>query len=110
VIEDVGLPHPRPPATPARPEGDLDFDWAVVERVRPELDEPAVHWPETLARIDVPTLAISGGPQSFLPREHVAELVALVQWGRHVTIDAGHSIHASKPEEFLAAVRAFLDR
>jgi pimeloyl-ACP methyl ester carboxylesterase len=36
--------------------------------------------------------------------------VALVQRGRHVTIDAGHSIHASKPEEFLAAVRAFLDR
>ena len=110
MIEDVGLPHPRPPATPARPEGDLDFDWAVVEQVRPEIDQPAAHWPETLARIDVPTLAISGGPQSFLPQEHVAELVALVQRGRHVTIDAGHSIHASKPEEFLAAVRAFLDR
>lgn len=109
VLEDVGLPHPRPPATPARPEGDLDFDWAVVEQVRPEVDEPVAHWPDTLAGIAVPVLAIGGGPQSFLPQEHVAELAALVQRGRHVTIDAGHNIHASKPGEFVDAVRAFLD-
>ncbi len=109
VLEDVGLLHSRPPTIPARPEGDLDFDWAVVEQVRPEIDDPAPHWPDTLARIAVPTLAIGGGPSSFLPQEHVAELVALVQQGRHMTIDAGHSIHASKAKEFLRTVRAFLD-
>jgi pimeloyl-ACP methyl ester carboxylesterase len=109
VLEDVGLLHPRPSATPARPEGDLDFDWAVVEQVRPEIDEPAAHWPETLARIAVPTLAIGGGARSFVPQEHVSELVALVQRGSHVTIEAGHSIHASRPDEFVEAVRAFLD-
>ena len=109
VLEDVGVPHSRAPAAPARPEGDLDFDWAVVEQVRPEIDEPAAHWPETLARIDVPTLAIGGGPRSFLPQEHVAELVLLVQQGSAVTIDAGHTVHASRPKEFVRAVRAFLD-
>lgn len=109
VLEDVGLPHPRDPATPARPDGDIDFHWAVVEQVRPEIDEPAAHWPGTLARIGVPTLAIGGGARSFLPQEHVAELVALVQRGSVMTIDAGHCIHASKPAEFIEAVRAFLD-
>lgn len=109
VLEDVGLLHPRPAATPARPDGDLDFDWAVVEQVRPEIDDPAAHWPDTLARIAVPTLAIGGGAESFLPQEHVAELVGLVQRGSHVTIDAGHRIHASRPDEFVRAVRAFLD-
>jgi pimeloyl-ACP methyl ester carboxylesterase len=109
VLEDVGLLHPRRPTGPARPEGELDFDWAVVEQIRPEIDEPAAHWPETFGRVSPPTLAISGGPGSFLPREHVAELVALVERGRHQPIDAGHEIHASRPEEFLRAVRVFLD-
>ena len=76
---------------------------------RPEIDDPAAHWPDTLARIAVPTLAIGGGAESFLPQEHVAELVGLVQRGSHVTIDAGHRIHASRPDEFVRAVRAFLD-
>jgi pimeloyl-ACP methyl ester carboxylesterase len=109
VLEDVGLLHPRRPAPTARPEGDLDFDWAVVEQIRPEIDEPAAHWPETLRGVSPSTLAISGGPGSLLPREHVAELVALVQRGSHQPIDAGHEIHASRPEEFLRTVHAFLD-
>ncbi|MGH3494129.1 MAG: alpha/beta fold hydrolase, partial [Sciscionella sp.] len=78
VLEDVGLLHPRAPATPARPEGDLDFDWAVVEQVRPEIDDPSPHWRDTLGRITLPTLVIGGGPGSFLPQEHVAELASLV--------------------------------
>ena len=109
VLEDVGLLHPRSPARVTRPEGDLEFDWAAVEQIRPEIDEPAAHWPHTLTRIAPPTLAISGGPRSFLPREHVADLVSLVQRGSHVAIDAGHEIHTSKPEEFMRAVHAFLD-
>lgn len=109
VLEDVGLLRPRAPALPARPEGELEFDWAVIEQVRPEIDAPAPHWPETLARIAVPTLAIGGGPASFVPQEQVAELASLVQRGHHVTIDAGHSVHATRPAEFLDVVRGFLD-
>ena len=109
VLEDVGVPHPRASTVPDRPAGKLDFDWAVVEQVRPEIDRPAGRWRNTLAALAVPTLAISGGPSSFLPQEHVTELVALVQRGSAATIDAGHSIHATKPDEFLRTVRAFLD-
>ncbi|MDR1388006.1 MAG: alpha/beta hydrolase [Propionibacteriaceae bacterium] len=109
VLEDVGMPYPRAPETPARPDGDLDFDWAVVEQIRPEIDRPAAHWPATLARIIAPTLVIGGGPDSFVPQTKVLELVARLSQGRHLTIAAGHNIHSTKPPEFIQAVRGFLD-
>src|SRR5690348_14816568 len=40
TLEDVPLPHPRPPSVPPRPDGRLDFDWRVIEQVRPEIDNP----------------------------------------------------------------------
>lgn len=109
VLEDVGVPHPRAPVLPDRPDGELEFDWAVVEQVRPEIDQPAASWPATLAALSVPTLVISGGPNSFVPQEHVIELVALAQRGQFATIEAGHCIHATKPDQFVRTVRAFLD-
>ncbi len=109
VLEDTGVPHPRPAATPARPAGPLSFDWAVVEQVRPEIDEPDPRWPQIMAAIHVPTLVIGGGAGSFLPQQHVAELAATVADGTCVTIDAGHNVHATKPGAFLAELRTFLD-
>lgn len=109
VLEDVGVPHPRRPTMPERPDGDLDFDWAVIEQVRPEIDAPAGHWRDTLSSIGVPTLVIGGGSTSFVPQAHVAELAALVPDAHHITIDAGHYIHASQPEQFVQAVRRFID-
>jgi len=109
VLEDVGLPRPRMPAAPARPDGDLAFDWAVVEEVRPEIDTPAADWADVLARIAVPVLAVSGGPSSFVPQEWVEDLVAVVPRATLVTVDAGHEVHARRPREFLDAVHAFLD-
>ena len=109
VLEDVGVLYPRRAAAPPRPEGELDFDWAVVEQVRPEIDDPAADWLAVLGRIELPVLALSGGTTSFLPPEHVDELVAAVRQGRRVTIDAGHEIHSARPREFLDEVQAFLD-
>ena len=109
VLEDVGLPRPRVPNTPGRPPGELAFDWAVVEQVRPEIDTPADDWPQVLAQVAVPVLAIGGGPASFVPQDSVADLVAAVPHGTAVTIDAGHEVHAKRPREFLDAVHAFLD-
>ena len=109
VLEDVGLLRPRMPSAPVRPAGQLAFDWAVVEQVRPEVDTPAADWPEVLGRVAVPVLAVSGGPSSFVPQEWVADLVAVVPRATSVTIDAGHEVHATRPREFLVAVRAFLD-
>jgi len=109
VLEDVGVPHPRTPANPPRPEGELPFDWKVVEQVRPEIDHPDPGWPHLLRGIQIPVLAISGGATSFLPEEHVAELARTVAEGTHTMIDAGHEIHTTRPREFLERIKAFLD-
>ena len=109
VLEDVGLLHPRPAAMPARPGGVLPFDWRMVEQVRPEIDDPDVRWPAVVARISSPTLVIAGGPSSPVPQEHVADLVRTLPDGRLVTVDAGHLVHAKRPDEFTQHLQAFLD-
>nr|WP_212755695.1 alpha/beta hydrolase [Flexivirga aerilata] len=109
VLEDVGVPRPHRPNPPTRPEGELDFDWEVVRQVRPEIDDPDPSWPELLAKVGAPTLAISGGPSSFVPEADVAALAAALTDGRMTTIDAGHLVHATRPTEFVTAIRAHLD-
>ena len=109
VLEDVGILHPRPAAPPPRPEGTLPFDWRVVEQVRPEIDDPDPGWRDVVARIAAPALVIGGGPSSSVPQAHVAELVRTVPDGRLVTVDAGHLVHATRPDEFTHHLMAFLD-
>ena len=109
VLEDVGVPHARPPAPPSRPDGDLPFDWRMVEQVRPEIDDPDPRWRAVVARIAVPTLVIAGGRSSPVPQEHVAELVAALPDGATVTVDAGHLVHDAAPDPFGRHLRAFLD-
>jgi len=108
VLEDVGMPHPRVAATPDRPEGPLAFDWAVVEQVRPEIDNPAPSWADVIARIDAPTLVIGGGPRSFVPQQHLAELAEQLADARLVTIDAGHLLHKHEPGKFIQNLLDFL--
>jgi pimeloyl-ACP methyl ester carboxylesterase len=108
VLEDVGVPHPRAPETPARPDGDLAFDWRVVEQVRPEIDTPSSRWADLAVTIGCRTLVIGGGPSSFVPEADVAELADLLPAGRLTTIDAGHLVHETRPVEFLERVVAFL--
>lgn len=109
VLEDVGVPHPRPAAPPSRPDGDLPFDWKVVEQVRPEIDDPDPRWRDVIARIPVPTLVIAGGANSPVPQDSIADLVGALPDGRMVTVDAGHRVHATGPDEFIQHLLAFLD-
>ncbi len=109
VLEDVGMPHPRRPDPPARPDGELEFDWRVVEQVRPEIDDPDPSWPSVVASVAAPTLVVAGGPRSFVAAEHVAELVAALPDGRSVTLDTGHEVHESDPESFSREVLRFLE-
>jgi len=109
VLEDVGLLRPRRLRPPTRPAGVLDFDWRLVEQVRPEVDDPDPRWRQVAATITAPALVIAGGPRSTVPQEHVADLARTVPDARMVTIDAGHLVHATEPESFIAAVQAFLD-
>ncbi len=109
VLEDVGVPHARPAAPPPRPAGDLPFDWRMVEQVRPEIDDPNPGWSDVVARIPAPTLVIAGGPSSPVPQVHVAELARALPDGRLITVDAGHLVHATRPDEFAQHLLTFLD-
>lgn len=108
VLEDIGMLYPRerPPAT--APDGPLSFDWQVVEQVRPEIDHPSPDWPDTIARIPVPTLVITG-EHSFIPRDRVALLVETLPSATWVTLDADHNVHRALPLDYVQTVRTFLD-
>ncbi|MGP3943617.1 alpha/beta fold hydrolase [Streptomyces sp. 6N106] len=109
VLEDVGVPRPRRPTTPAKPEGELTFDWEMVPAIRKQIDTPDPVWWERLARITADTLVVAGGPGSHVPQDGVAELAHRIPGGRMVTIPVGHLIHSADPEAFTEAVSTFLE-
>jgi pimeloyl-ACP methyl ester carboxylesterase len=109
VLEDVGVPHARPAVPPTRPAGDLPFDWRMVEQVRPEIDDPDPRWSDVVARITARTLVIAGGPSSPVPQVHVGELARTLPDATMVTVDTGHLVHATKPDEFAHLLLRFLD-
>jgi pimeloyl-ACP methyl ester carboxylesterase len=109
VLEDVPLPHPRPPNPPARPDADPGFDWDMVLQVRAQVDDPDPGWADVARSVRAPALVVWGGPSSPMPAEHVDELARTLPAGRLVRVDAGHLVHDTDPDGFLAAVRPFLD-
>ncbi|WP_347147213.1 alpha/beta fold hydrolase [Streptomyces sp. W1SF4] len=108
VLEDVPAPLPREPRAAVRPEGELAFDWAVVPALRSQLDRPDPSWLEGLSLITAPTLVVAGGPDSHVPQDSLADLARRIPDARLTTIPVGHLVHAAAPEEFTAAVTAFL--
>jgi pimeloyl-ACP methyl ester carboxylesterase len=109
VLEDVGMPHPRVAATPDRPEGPLAFDWAVVEQVRPEIDNPAPSWADVIARIDAPTLVITGAVDFICGPDCAADIAAGISGSKQVLIeDCGHFTFIEQPERFRDEVTQFL--
>jgi pimeloyl-ACP methyl ester carboxylesterase len=108
IVEDASPPYPRTRPLPQRPEGDLPFDWAVVESIAPQVNDPSRRWWTHLPDITAPTLLIGGGPTSHVPQELLAEVAQLIPNSTLITLDAGHNIHHSLPEEFIAAVMAWL--
>jgi esterase len=67
-------------------------------------------WPEgPFAPCHVPTLFVAGAQSDYIRPEHRETIRALFPAARQVKIPgAGHWLHAEKPREFEAAVRAFL--
>ncbi|MEV4293353.1 alpha/beta fold hydrolase [Microbispora rosea] len=108
VLEDVPLPVPRDPPPLVRPEGPLSFDWAMVEAVRPQIDQPDPAWLGRLGRITARTLVIGGGPESHIPQDRVAEMARRIPGAVHITIPAGHLVHETAPDAFVREVTAFL--
>jgi len=108
VLEDVGVLTPRPPADPARPAGELGFDWDMVLAIRRQLENPDPAWWQGLDQITARTLVIGGGPASHIPQDQVAGLARRIPGARLETIPAGHLIHAAAPAAFTRTALAFL--
>ena len=95
---------------PPRPEGTLSFDWHVVEAITKQRNDPDSAWWDNLRHITARTLVIGGGPDSHLPQDQLAALTARIPDSTYLTIDAGHDVHSTHPEGFLAVPLPFLTR
>lgn len=72
--------------------------------------ENILGFPRLDGHFDGPTLFLSGSESDYVRPEHRPETKRLFPAARFAKIPgAGHWIHAEKPREFEAAVRAFLD-
>ncbi|WP_416914454.1 MAG: alpha/beta fold hydrolase [Roseicyclus sp.] len=76
----------------------------VLERFMPEI----LGWPELLGAYDGPALFLSGAASDYVKPEHRPAIKALFPGAKFAKIPgAGHWLHADRPREFEAAIRAF---
>lgn len=108
IIEDAPPPFPRDRPIPERPNGSLDFDWAVAPAIIGQVN--AGDWAawDGLAAITAPTLLIGGGPESHIPQDKHEEVAARIPSCSLVTIPAGHNVHAVRPGHFAEVVLGWL--
>jgi pimeloyl-ACP methyl ester carboxylesterase len=109
ILEDVTAPRPgalkRPPLQP--PDVPTPFDFAAVNAIRAQINDPDPAWWDGTEAVQVPTLII-GGASSAIPQHLLAETVQRMPDAVLVTIDASHHVHRDRPAEFAAAVETFL--
>lgn len=78
----------------------------ALERAMPDI----IGFPEVSGRFDHPSLFLTGSASDYVRPEHQPRIEALFSRAEFLAIaGAGHWLHAEKPREFEAAVRAFLD-
>lgn len=72
--------------------------------------EKIIGWPELSGSFDGPTLFLSGTESNYVQPKHRDRIMGYFPKARFAKIPgAGHWLHAEKPREFEASVRAFLD-
>jgi 3-oxoadipate enol-lactonase len=108
IIEDVSPPYPRDRAIPERPDGPLDFDWAVVPAIVTQVNAGDQAAWDGLTAIAAPTLLIAGGPASHIDQDKIAAAAARIPRADLVTIPAGHLVHSGCPAQFADAVLTWL--
>ena len=85
------------------PRWRLNLD--VLER---EMDR-ITGWPGTVGQFDGPSLFLTGSESDYVRPEHREGIKHLFPAARFAKLrEAGHWLHADRPREFEAAVRAFL--
>lgn len=76
----------------------------VLEAEMPKI----IGFPEVSGSFDGPTLFLSGADSDYVTRDHRPKIKALFPKARFAKLpDAGHWLHAQKPREFEATLRAF---
>ncbi len=69
-----------------------------------------IGWPGTGGQFDGPVLFLAGAGSDYIRPEHRAGIKQLFPQAKQAKIPgAGHWLHADRPREFEAALRAFLD-
>jgi pimeloyl-ACP methyl ester carboxylesterase len=117
VLARLVLQHPLVPRAVlatrvpvlARDLGDGRFVWRFDPLHRSSSPTPflAEMYRAFLARLDVPTLIVGGGPEGYHPPDE-AERIAAVPNATHLEIaGAGHMMHWTKPAELSAALLGF---
>jgi len=108
ILEDVGAPLPRTAGVPARPDGQLPYDWEMVLATGSQIDNPDPAWLARLSQISAETLVLGGGSGSHIAQDRVAEVARRIPHARMETIHAGHLIHCTEPEAFTEIALRFL--
>lgn len=86
--------------------GEWRFNLPVL---RAEMDK-IIGFPKMQGSFEGPTLFLTGGASDYVLPEHRDEIKRLFPRARFAKLpDVGHWLHAEKPREFDATVRAFLD-
>lgn len=110
VLEEPPPPIPLARPLPEAPDTPRPYDWRAVGQILRQVNAPDPGQFESLRGITVPALVIGGGAASHLPQDSLAEMARRMPHGEFATIEAGHCVHAERPEEFLEAVASFLTR
>ena len=108
VVEDAPPPFPRERPIPARPAGELPFDWAAVPAIVEEVNDPSLRWWKHLPEITAPTLLVGGGTTSHIPQGLLVDVAIAVPDCTLVTIPVGHEVHESEPDAFAETVLNWL--
>ena len=110
VLVDTPPPSGREvvPAPPTAAPEPVPFDWQVLAPIIQQLNNPDPAWWTDLTVISAPTLVIGGGSESFIDQMELAETARLIPNARLVTMETGHQVHSTRPDEFVSAVEAFL--
>jgi len=90
-----------------RPEGELAHDWAALEAIVGQLNNPDSGWWDRMPQITAPVLLLAGGPESHVRQDHIVEAAKLLG-AQLVEIPVGHHIHREALDRFLAVTVPFL--
>jgi 3-oxoadipate enol-lactonase len=110
VLEEAPPPLPVIPVrdVPDDPGEEFDFDWKVVSQVYAQRNHPDPSWWQGLKRINIPVLVLAGGVSSHVDQQQMSDMADRISGATLVTIEAGHNIHSTRPDDFMVVVSTFL--